>query len=116
MHSPTSLQARLRISQNCRAMCTNKGGHRDALLNKRQGGLFFLSYLSEHKITAGHRPFSVHFNWMATQAPSWLVIVSRQNLSRYRYLLSILAGGCPSGGSYTPDTRCLVYFFVSKTS
>ena len=40
----------------------------------------------EHKITAGHWPFSVHFNQMAAQATSWSVIVSRQKFPKlYNY-------------------------------
>ena len=40
--------------------------------------LFHPGKHAEHKITAGHWPFSVHFNQMAAQAISWLVILSVQ--------------------------------------
>ena len=41
----------------------------------------------EHKITASHRPFTVHFNQMAAEATFWLVIVSRQKFPKlYSYL------------------------------
>ena len=35
MHSAT----RLRIGENSRPVCTNKGGHRDAFLNEQRGSL-----------------------------------------------------------------------------
>jgi hypothetical protein len=41
--------------------------------------------LSECKITAGHQPFSVHFNQMASQPTSWSVTMSRQKLSKLGY-------------------------------
>ena len=50
---------RLRIGQNCRVVCTNKGGHRNALLNKQDR----FDIWADQNITIAHIP-RVHWGWV----------------------------------------------------